>query len=143
MNSFARIALLIALALCLGCKPAGPPVAVVKGRVTAGNKPLTSGVMIFQAENGPLALTTEINAQGEYQIKTYDSAGLPPGKYKVAIKPAVPARPEGAPVLAGEAMNAQPLADSSIPKKYHDISTSGLSADVTLETKAYDFELTP
>ena len=143
MNYLAKVCFLAALVLCLGCKPAGPPVATVKGRVTANNKPLTSGIVIFQAESGPLALTTEINAQGEYQIKTYDSAGLPPGKYKVAIKPAVAPRPLDQPPLAGEALTAKPIVDSNIPKKYHDIATSGLIADVTLDTKAYDFELTP
>ena len=138
----AGCAALLSISLLAGCGPSGPPVAVVKGKVTSGGQPLTSGIIFYQSENGLLALTAEINAQGEYQMKTYDSAGLPPGKYKVAVKPAA-VNPTGAPPLAGEALTAVPVIDKSIPEKYHSPETSGLSADVTLEAKSYDFALTP
>lgn len=142
MTFWLRTAVVLSIALLAGCGPKGPPVAIVKGKVTSGGKPLTSGIIFYQSENGLLALTAEINAQGEYQMKTYDSAGLPPGKYKVAVKPAA-ANPTGMPPLAGEALTAVPVVDKSIPARYYGVETSGLTADVTLEAKSHDFDLKP
>ena len=132
---------LLAGILFAGCGPKGPAVATVKGRITAAGKPLTSGVVMYQSENGNLALTAEIGPQGEYQVKTYDSPGLPPGKYKVAVKPAAPKTDQ--PPLAGDALTAQPFTDKNIPEKYHSLESSGLSTNVTLEDKSYDFDLAP
>lgn len=133
----------IALLFALGCKPAGPPVATVGGKITLGGKPLPGGFITFQSEDGTRSVVGEINTQGTYEIRTHDSAGLPPGKYKVGIKPPAPPRTSDEPPLAGEALTYQPPKERLIPERYASFETSGLTADVTLENKSYDFELTP
>ncbi len=134
----------LGLLFALGCKPAGPPVATVKGKVTLAGKTLPGGFITFQSDSGTVSVVGDINAQGEYQIRTHDSAGLPPGKYKVAVKPPAPVRANDEPPLAGEATTYVPPKERLIPEKYADLNNSGLTADVTLEAgQTYDFDLQP
>lgn len=133
----------LGLFLLLGCKPAGPPVATVGGKITLSGKPLPGGFVTFQSDDGTRSVVGDINAQGEYQIRTHDSAGLPPGKYKVAVKPPAPPRASDEPPLAGEALTYEAPKERLVPLKYASFETSGLSADVTLDVKSYDFELMP
>lgn len=135
--------LCLGLLILLGCKPAGPPVATVGGKITLAGKALPGGFVTFQSEDGTRSVVGEVNAQGEYQIRTHDSAGLPPGKYKVAVKPPAPPRSSDEPPLAGEALTYEAPKERLVPLKYAAFETSGLTADVTLEAgKSYDFELT-
>lgn len=134
----------LGLLFAIGCKPAGPPVATVRGKITLAGQDLPGGFVTFQSEDGAVSVVDDLNAQGEYEIRTHDSAGLPPGKYKVAVKPPVPARLTDDPPLAGEATTYVPPKERLIPAKYADFNTSGLTADVILEAgKSYDFDLSP
>jgi hypothetical protein len=147
MNMLRRklcVVLCLGLLILLGCKPSGPPVATVKGKFTLAGKALPGGFVTFQSEDGARSVVGEINATGEYEMRTHDSAGLPPGKYKVAVKPPAPVRPIDQPPLAGEATTYEPPKERLIPEKYADVNSSGLTADVTLDAgKSYDFDLQP
>lgn len=134
-------AVLVAVCLFVGCKPQGPPVATVKGKVTLAGKPVPAGIVIFQSEDGTRAVTADLNAQGEYEMKTHEAAGLLPGKYKVALKPPAPNYDPTQPVLADAGQRDPRPVDKTIPEKYYSVESSGLTADVTIEPKSYDLEL--
>ncbi len=88
--------LLLALAI-IGCKGAGPPKgvsAVLKGKLTKGGQPFSAGavsssyarveVRLVPAAGGTF-YSANVGADGTFQIATLDGAGLPPGKYRVAV----------------------------------------------------------
>ena len=128
----------------LGCKSAGPPVATVKGKVTLASKPITAGFVIFQSEDGARSTVTDIDANGNYEMRTHDAAGIAPGKYKVAFKPPAPNYDPNVPVLADAGQRDPRPVDKTIPERYYSVDTSRITVDVTLEeNKSYDFDLTP
>jgi hypothetical protein len=140
-STFAFLSLL-AGCLLLGCKPAGPPLATVKGKITLEGKPVTAGFVIYQSDDGLINAVVDIDAQGNYEVRTHEAAGIPPGKYKVALKPPAPYAP-GTVVLADAGQRDQRPVDTTINQRYHSIETSQLTADVTVEPKSYDFDLKP
>jgi hypothetical protein len=126
----------------LGCKPAGPPVATVKGKITLEGKPVTAGFVIYQNSETGFSTAVDLDAQGNYEVRTHEAAGLPPGKYKVALKPPAPNYDPNVPVLADAGQRDPRPVDTTINKRYHSVETSGLTADVELdEKKSYDFDL--
>ncbi|WP_425618479.1 carboxypeptidase-like regulatory domain-containing protein [Anatilimnocola sp. NA78] len=131
---FCRLSQFLVLSVGLfilgGCGPTKAPVAKVHGTVTMQGQPLTGAVIGFESEDGSRSVTAELDAQGKFVVRTYADAGVPPGKYKVTVKPLPP--PTDQPPLAGDALTSGPL-ESSIPKKYFSTGTSGLTADVVLE----------
>ncbi len=144
MLSFRPLILLVMITslATFGCQPAGPPVAKVQGSVTFKGAPLTAGVVIFQAESGPQTAMDDLDAAGKFELKFYDAAGIPPGRYKVAIKP--PPQNYQTPPLADAAINDPRPLDTTIPTKYHNSETSGLTADVKLDQpNDFQFHLTP
>ena len=139
---FVATSLLLGVCLSLGCKPAGPPVATVKGKITLEGKPVTAGIVIYQNAETGFSTTGDIDAQGNYEMRTHEAAGIPPGKYKVGFKPAAPYAP-GTVVLADAGQRDPRPIDTTINQRYHNVETSQLTADVTLEPKSYDFDLKP
>lgn len=124
-----------------GCGKEGPPLAKVGGQVTLSGKPVTSGIVIFQSEDGLINVMDDIDGQGNYELKTHDAAGIPPGKYKVSLKPAAPVL--DTPPLADDGLRNPVQLDKTINQRYYDAATSGLIVDVTLEKTQYDLQLTP
>jgi len=142
LSSLYRVVFLSACVLVfVGCGPSKPPVAKVHGTVMMQGKPLTGAVVGFESEDGLRSVTAELDGQGKFEARTYDAAGIPPGIYKVTVKPLPPATDQ--PPLAGDALTSPPL-QSSIPPKYFSTSTSGLSADIKLEQdNELKFDLVP
>jgi hypothetical protein len=137
---FSITLLLLTGCLFLGCKPAGPPVATVKGKVTLKGTPITAGFVIFQSEDGARSTVADINAEGKYEMRTHEAGGIAPGKYKVAFKPPAPGYTE--PPLADAGQRDPRPVDKTIPERYYSVETSGITVDVTLEEKkSYDFDL--
>lgn len=139
---FRFVCVLPILACCvLGCGKAGPPLTKVGGNVTLQGKPVTAGIVIFQSADQLVNVMSDIDAQGHYELKTHDAAGIPPGKYRVSLKP--PAPNYETPPLADAGINDPRPIDKTIAPRYWSADTSGLTADVTLEKTQYDLQLTP
>jgi hypothetical protein len=133
---------ILACALLIGCQPTGRPVAKVTGTVTLQGKPVPAGIVIFQSEDGLQNVMANIDKQGRFSLKTHDAGGIAPGKYKVAIKP--PPQNYETPPLADAAINDPRPLDTTIPRKYYAVESSGLTAAVKLD-QANDlkFDLQP
>lgn len=66
-----------------GC---GASVGTVGGKVTLKTKPVTTGEVVFRSKvEGVDAFFGEITADGTYHVSYRTKAGLPTGKYEVAI----------------------------------------------------------
>jgi hypothetical protein len=76
--------LLCGLIACGGCSR-GPRIAKVKGTVTCGGKPVTSGQIMFHCENGRPALG-DIQPDGSYVLTTLKAGdGALVGSHTVTI----------------------------------------------------------
>lgn len=126
----ARFAVLLGLLTCMsllvGCGASAPPTGSISGKVTYHGQPLTIGVVTFINEKAGSGASSELDASGSYRI-----AMIRTGTYNVAICRRPPA--------PGEKM----IGDGrlSIPEKYQDHQTSGLTATVKESTNTADFGL--
>ncbi|QDU27380.1 hypothetical protein ETAA8_24670 [Anatilimnocola aggregata] len=122
--------LLVCVLLCCGCNPARPPVAKVHGQVRLNGEPLTSGIVILESEDGQQSQLADLDAQGKFEVRTYQDAGIPPGIYKIAVQPGRPTGDE-MPLVSDVTKPAPP--PSPIPMKYFSVATSGLTWDIKLD----------
>lgn len=133
--------LLVGLVLAgLGCGSQADQ-GVVRGQVTLSGAPLAAGTVIFRSADGSLSMFADLAEDGSFRMLTHGSAGLPPGSYQVAVKP----RPAGLPEkpLVGEIHQAPPPRQS-IPSRYWDAQTSGLTAEVKAGSNSpFVFDLQP
>ena len=133
-----RVAVGIALVCFAGCT--GTPHEArlpVEGKVTLGDKPLTTGTVILRPDaakgnDSQHEPRGKIDAEGRYQIETALQKGAPPGWYKVAVMAFEPTDPK-----------AYTAPMSLIPTKYNDPEQSGFSFEVTRNPGpgAYDLKL--
>jgi hypothetical protein len=132
MNSRTRgLVLQLLLLVLAGCGTAKEPVVRVQGRVTFQGQPVTNALVIFQKEDSAEAVFAELNAEGGFQIATHNRAGLPAGRYRVAVKP-VPGA-DSPPPLAGMEKDAPPpRPHPHIPAKFHTVESSGLTITVAM-----------
>jgi hypothetical protein len=141
-----RLGVLAAFLLVLvGCAEKPPALGVVRGRVTLHAKPVTGATVLFENVETGIAMNAPLNLDGRYEVKTYQGAGLPPGKYTVAVMPGGVMRPEEEGPLAGDAKAERAkLPVTPVPEKYHKAATSGLTVEVKEgENPPFDFTLTP
>jgi len=114
----------VVLAALAGCD-SGPKRAGVSGTVKYKGEPVKAGSINFRADNGDAGGAPITN--GQYSVPA--AAGMPPGKYKVAINypdpkaPAPKASPDG---LPGD----NPPAKELLPAKYN------TATELTAEIKA-------
>jgi hypothetical protein len=138
-----------------GCGPDFKSRGVVKGKVTKGKKPLTTGTVMFYRKDGVTA-SASIDPDGNYEMKD-----APVGECKVTVvvnalpmDPTVRARlkgggmkmPEGPhdPSKAGPDLPSGPKVPKEvvpIDPKYSNIETSGLSFTVQKGEQTYDIDL--
>jgi hypothetical protein len=112
--------ILVACIAASGCSKA-PEFVSVRGQVLYKDKPLNSGVVMFQPENGPPA-RGNIQSDGTFELATLGKAeGARIGSNKVRIASRGPGKAN-----AGEVA----LGSSEIPERYNDVSTSGLTVEV-------------
>lgn len=134
------------LSLVPGCGTGARPIAgsvPVSGTVTFNGQPLEQGMVRFAPEAiGQCQPATGQIKNGRFtMLTTVSSPGVVVGKYKVSIisnKPFTP--PTLAPGTPPDP-NAMFEPETFIPKKYTDIKTSGLEADVTATTTTLTFAL--
>lgn len=136
---------LIAPVLLLGCAEKGPERGVVKGRVTFNGKGATGVTVFFENAESGVAINAPVDTNGNYEVKSYQGAGLPVGSYRVAVMPGGVMTAEEASPKATEAKAARAAAAvTPIPERYHKTATSHLTVDVKAgENPPFDFSLTP
>jgi hypothetical protein len=111
----------ILLAFCIisisGCGDSLPKRVPVSGHVVFDGKPLETGVLLIQAPGQRSSYAT-LGPGGKFTVTTFtENDGLMMGKHQVAV-------------VAKEDIN-QTTQKWFIPKKYSEVSTSGLEIDVT------------
>jgi hypothetical protein len=111
----------------------------VRGRVVLGDKPLTTGVVIFRPDalkgnTSQQEPRGQIDADGNYKLLTAQQEGAAPGWYKVGVIAArQPADPK----------NPYALPRALIPLTYNDPEKSGLALEVVEKPSpgAYDLKI--
>ncbi len=119
---------LTVLAWCSGCGPGGPPTGSVSGKVTYKGQPLTTGVVTFINEKAGSGASSDLDPSGSYHIESIRT-----GDYNVAVHRRPPLLSEGPKVFENWKL--------SIPDKYQDHQTSGLTVTVEEGRKTADFGL--
>ena len=129
MNYKTRFISLAAFLLVFGaCEPSEQkvPVFTVSGVVTENGKALENATVVFHATNVATNVpkpTGKTNAQGEYQLTTYDTNdGAPAGDYIVTVERWTTLRPDEGPA-------------NRLPAKYAKPETSKLQRTIKAEQK--------
>jgi hypothetical protein len=134
------VALTILLATALlvaGCGP-GANVGTVSGRVTLDGTPVSDATIAFENAKSGVSVNASLAADGTFTVRTFDKPGLPPGDYRVAVRPGTFSTGE-APLVAPPRPMA---AKTPIPAKYHNAATSELTATVKVGSNSpYEFAL--
>lgn len=119
--------LLLAIGLGLaGCSDGRLELAAVSGRVTVAGEPLAAGRIIFQPEAGRGSFG-RIEAGRIVDLTTYVAGdGVPVGKQLVGVVPEID---EGV-AMTDPHQYAQLMRESSIPRRFHQPATSGLTAEI-------------
>lgn len=145
---FSTIAVVF-VALCSlswsGCGPNRPETTSISGKVTYLGKPVTTGRIVFHPEDGRRPAMAAIEADGSYTLTTFDSKdGAFLGKHRVTIKST---RTVGGPApddltMETEAVPTElPTLEWLVPEKYSRKNTTPLVAEVTADTKTFNFDL--
>ncbi len=138
--------LLVAVASLSGCD-SGPKLVPVTGTVTIDGKPLDGANIAFAPEPGneyPAQGTDVTSAEGNYKLSTNGRAGLPPGKYKVAISK-LAAKPG---VVLPENFKADPMmakmagmTRETLPASVSGVGESQFDREVSPEGAVLDFDI--
>jgi hypothetical protein len=128
--------LLVSL-LAAGCG-SSPSIGTVSGRVTLDDTPVSDATIAFEDAKSGVSVNASLAGDGTFTIRTHDKAGLPPGEYRVAVRPGTFSTGD-APLVAPPMPMA---AKTPIPAKYHSSATSGLTATVKAGANPpYEFPL--
>jgi hypothetical protein len=86
-RSFALFSLLVLFLASAGCTESGPSLGTVSGQVTMDGKPLPNVAVTFvpAAAEGGSSATGKTDANGNYELYTFDRKGAPIGKHKVSV----------------------------------------------------------
>ncbi len=114
--------LLPVLTGCGGREPRGK----VFGTVTFRGAPVPQGLVMFSNQEKGLFFTAELDAQGNYSVRTADGEGLPLGTYEVSVNPPV----LDAPPIGAVMQPARIPEFANIPHRYRTAATSGLTLEV-------------
>jgi hypothetical protein len=131
--------LFLAVAACLitvGCGGTSyGPTGKITGRLTLAGKPLAQGtaVSFMQMEKGFLAFGLT-DADGKFEVTSWNGGNMPVGKYKVMIAPATGGTTSTEEMTPEELFERPDLMDAptskDVPKKYRDTATSDLEFDI-------------
>ena len=126
--------LLISLALLAGCSQSpAERSALVSGKVTLGGAPVATGTVLFMTDAGHAA-SAELKSDGTYALHCR------PAQFKVAVTP--PALPDPLASPASVPPSGPSATSQSIPKRYHDFGSSGLTVEVKEGNNTFDIALT-
>lgn len=124
--------------ILVGCKPSGPKQWPISGRVTFQGQPVAQGCVRFSNPQLGSDFTTFLKSDGTYTLVTSKGPGLREGEYAVAIMPPpadMPFDPTQQP--------PKPQSYPSIPQKYRDPTTSGLTTTIKAEANHYNIDMQP
>lgn len=148
MTNLVRRAVLVVLPLLMSaCGGAARiPLARVEGEVTLNGKPLPAGTIVFESP-GQRSANGKITNGKIVDVSTFDPGdGVPLGSHKVAIQASGEV---GAAVASDPSQDAsaQPgymgvTSNSSLPDRYRDPKTSGLTAEIAKGSNQVKFALT-
>ena len=146
----ATMLLLLVMVVCVeGCgRHSGPPRWPVRGRVTLQGKPVNGGSITFENLTMGVAVVAPLDINGEYEMKTYNTEGLPAGTYCVAVTSQliVPPQPldDQRPMIPTTPPRNANITITPIPVRYHALTSSGLTATIQSdEDRRFDFDLVP
>jgi hypothetical protein len=158
LRATSRWVVVAGIVACLpsgGCGPAGnavgPPLHPVSGTVKLNGQPVAGADVVFQLKEDSRSSFGRTDANGQYSLTTRTgSDGAPEGDYVVAISkvetPAedpskfIPQEDKRYNPFAGKSVAATPP-KSTLPSKYGDAKTSGLTARVNAGKNTLDFDL--
>lgn len=122
------------LSLLTACGPTDKfPRYKVSGKVTYQSQPVEEGTISFEDPTTGQVNSGELASGGTYATE------LPPGSFKVSVSP-----PQVETKGTGDSPpDKVPKNVKNIPKKYWVQETSGLTAEVSKEKRAFDFDLRP
>ena len=116
-----------AAAALIGCSDGRLELAPVSGRVTVAGEPLAAGKIVFQPEAGRASFG-RIEGGRILDVTTYAPGdGVPVGKQRVAVVPEV----DEDVAMTNPVEYARIMKEGSIPTRYHQAATSGLTAEIT------------
>ena len=131
-RAYFRAAILLVIATGCGQKT---QMGRVTGTVTHKGQPVTEGVVQFLPERGPMAFGP-LDSAGRFTLTTRTpDEGVTAGKSRVSVFLAIPGDGDLPP-------GWKPPDPASIPKKYRDVNTSPLTAEVVAgQVNEFTFEL--
>ena len=110
----------------------------MSGKVTFQGEPVSEGLVLVANEQKGIYLTTELRADGSFEVITAKGFGLSPGTYQFAITP---------PRVEFPNDPTQPLPDfgefPNIPDKYRDVETSNLTFAIKEGENPLVIDMTP
>jgi hypothetical protein len=143
-----RVLLSVTVMLCLmssGCGSSRPETAPVSGRVTYQGRPVPSGRIAFQPEEGRLAIGA-IDSDGHFSLTTFkpgDGALL--GKHRVTIEATRLSGGDPLPKNRQEELRVgggvPPVVEQLVPEKYSRLETTPLKAEVSRGSNTVNFDL--
>lgn len=114
---FLHIPVIAAWLVVAGC---GEPAGSVSGMVTYKGQAVTNGSIAFQMPSKGIAQNAKLDAGGKFTM----AAPLPTGSYQVFYVPPSP-EPQDPSKKA-----PPPEVKTIVPSKFHDLQSSGVSAEV-------------
>ena len=131
----------------LGCggDPYGPT-GKVTGKLTMDGKQLPAGhaVSFMQMEKGFLAFGMT-DAEGKFEIKSFNNGNMPIGMYDVMIAP--PSGGDVSNLSAEERFDkpelSAPKSKVLFPSRYRETTTSGLKYEITKGDNHFEIDLKP
>lgn len=113
----------------------------VSGQVTFQGKAVANAAVLFSNAAQGVYITANADAEGRYAVEMAQGRGLPPGSYQITINPPpiTPPTMSTGPLPKPEKLPEYP----SIPKKYRDVKTSGLTLTVVEGDNRFDVNMTP
>jgi hypothetical protein len=118
--------IVIAAVALIGCSDGRLELAPVSGRVTVAGEPLAAGKIVFQPEAGRASFG-RIEGGRILEVTTYAQGdGVPVGKQRDAVVPEVDENV----AMTNPVEYARIMKEGSIPSRYHQAATSGLTAEI-------------
>jgi hypothetical protein len=132
--------LILTLALA-GCG-SGEVRGRIAGKVTYRGQAVSEGILVFSDDEKGVHITTKLNPDGSYELRTAKGVGLPVGTYRVSVCP-----PPSAPAKISFASDATTSTEikqyADIPQKYREQATSGLIVTVSEGENTFDIAMQP
>lgn len=136
--------LLSTVAACGGGVDYGPT-GTIQGTLTMDGQPLPAGTqVVFMHPEKGYAAFGGTDAQGHYEITSWNDGQMPVGTYHVMIQPAAGANSDEEPSpedLLDNPEKFEQAAQANFPFKYRQTNSSGLEFPVTEGANTIDIEI--